>query len=1496
MDPHPVIHLTDFTIMSSHGEHSSLLDNAQIFLQLTLDGDVVYETLRGEREPNKQVWRVHDCVNVPDSDDISLFSITVMLDSASHITTQIGSVDLTSQDISAKGQTLKITRNLVCPNIVLEFSVGRGPDGSSSPLSPKSAHCEPDAATGTPLNTDVDNKQTPLSDDERISSLQINDDLDFKVLDSIYASTLVEPDVEKRAAMLNELGDRLLRHYQNHHRLESLHRAVSVYADAVQMAAPDSPQKFIYLNDLGTSLQSRFEHLGNITDIDKSILTLQDGVRLTPDGDPNKPGYLNNLSISLLCRFEHLGNITDIDNSIRVQENVVQLTPDGHPNKPGRLNNLGSSLLYRFDRFGNITDIDNSIRLQEDALQLTPDGHPDKPGHLSNLGCSLLRRFERLGNITDINNSIRVQEDAMQLTSDGPGKPGHLNNLGSSLLRRFECLGNITDINNSIRVREDALRLTPDGHPGKPGRLSNLGSSLLRRFERLSNITDIDNSIRVQEDALQLTPDGHPDKPGRLNNLGSSLGCCFERLGNITDINNSIRVREDALQLTPDGHPDKPVHLSNLGSSLLRRFEHLSNITDINNSIRVQEDAVRLTPDGHPDKPGHLNNLGSSLLHRFEHFGNITDIDNSIRVQEDALQLTPDGHPDKPGHLSSLGSSLLRRFEHLGNITNINNSIRVREEAVRLTPDGHPGKPGHLNNLGGSLLRHFEHLGNIADIDNSIRVREDALRLIPDGHPAKPGGLNNLGTSLLRRFERLGNITDIDNSIRVQEDAVHLTPDGHPGKPGHLNNLSSSLLYRFDRLGNITDIDNSIRVQENALQLTPDGHPDKPGYLSNLGGSLLCRFEHLSNITDIDNSIRVREDALQLTPDGHPDKPGHLTNLGGSLLHRYHHLGNITDINKSIRLREDAVRLTPDGHPNKPSYLKNLGNSLLCCFEHLGDQAILALAIEALSTTALFNVGSPSVRFRAGIAWAQQAQKIHHTSLLTAYSTLLTLLPQFAWLGLPMHERHRELTKAGNLARDAASAAIEAGQFETAIEWLEQGRSVVWGQLLQLRTPIDELRHVQPQLAARFTQVSNRLQQTSTPFRTSEASDRHSLEEVAREHRRLTAEWEVILGEIRGIEGFGRFLLPKPFSQLKSAARSGPVIILNMSNARCDALVLMPGLDDVLHIPLPNLTQAVAEALQNELNDLLSEPGRLPSQLERPVRRKPLALDYNSKFKMILARLWSDVVKPVLDALAFTSPPSNPSRIWWCPTGPLAFLPIHAAGIYDAPDPGNCISDFVISSYIPTLSTLIDNPQVTTPHPFQLLAVAQPNAPHHKPLPGTRKELKLIENCAKDIHFVALIDDTATVENVLRHMGKSTWVHFACHGVQDISNPTDSGLILANGSRLKLSEIINLSLSHAELAFLSACETATGSDDLSEEAVHLAAGMLLAGYRGVIATMWTIGDRDAPLIADDVYSHILMGGKPDYTQAALALHQAVRRLRSQGASFLSWVPYIHIGF
>jgi len=115
--------------------------------------------------------------------------------------------------------------------------------------------------------------------------------------------------------------------------------------------------------------------------------------------------------------------------------------------------------------------------------------------------------------------------------------------------------------------------------------------------------------------------------------------------------------------------------------------------------------------------------------------------------------------------------------------------------------------------------------------------------------------------------------------------------------------------------------------------------------------------------------------------------------------------------------------------------------------------------------------------------------------------------------------------------------------------------------------------------------------------------------------------------------------------------------------------------------------------------------------------------------------------------------------------------------------------------------------------------------------------------------------------------------------------------------RLELATLITKSFPHADFAFLSACQTATGDEQLSEEAVHLAAGLMLAGYRGIIATMWSIKDTDGPVIADHVYEELFKDTEPDSTRAALALHCAVKLLRQQvgDLAFLSWVPFIHVG-
>ncbi|CEL56486.1 hypothetical protein RSOLAG1IB_07835 [Rhizoctonia solani AG-1 IB] len=140
------------------------------------------------------------------------------------------------------------------------------------------------------------------------------------------------------------------------------------------------------------------------------------------------------------------------------------------------------------------------------------------------------------------------------------------------------------------------------------------------------------------------------------------------------------------------------------------------------------------------------------------------------------------------------------------------------------------------------------------------------------------------------------------------------------------------------------------------------------------------------------------------------------------------------------------------------------------------------------------------------------------------------------------------------------------------------------------------------------------------------------------------------------------------------------------------------------------------------------------------------------------------------------------------------------------------------------------------------------------------------------------------------------WVHLACHAHQDTQDPTQSGFFLHDGS-LDLASINRRSLTSKGLAFLSACQTATGDEVLPDEAIHLASGMLMAGYSSVIGTMWSVEDVDAPFVADKVYGQLMQDGKIGNGEAGKALHDAVAGLRERVGeeSFGRWVPYIHIG-
>ncbi|PVF92177.1 hypothetical protein CPB86DRAFT_227681 [Serendipita vermifera] len=967
----------------------------------------------------------------------------------------------------------------------------------------------------------------------------------------------------------------------------------------------------------------------------------------------------------------------------------------------------------------------------------------------------------------------------------------------------------------------------------------------------------------------------------------------FEQHGKLERLEQAISQFRTAIEVIPEGDPKLATTLNDLGICLLRRFEQLGRLEDLNESVERHQTAIILTSDDDSDKPGCLNNLGNALIRRFGRLGNVADLHNAIQQQEAAVRTTPDDDAKKPRRLNNLGICLRIRFEQLGNLDDVEGAIVQQQKAVNLALDIDPNKPMYSSNLGKSLEARFLRSGNIADIDGAIAQILLAVSLTSDENPNKSTYLSNLGGSLRVRFERLGNLVDLDNAIKHLQHAVSLTPDNHPGKPMCLTNLGNALYNRFQRLRNDADLNSAILQHQRAANLTPTHHPDKPKYLINLGGSLYERFHHLGNIDDVNAAIIEIQTAINLTPDTHPIKASQLMNLGAFLGVRFKRLGNLVDIDNAIKYATKAVDLIPNSAPSKPRHLFNLGTYFLNRFLEIHESYDAEMAISYFSTAATSPDGAPTVHFNAAKAWIHAASLIGHHSLLGAYGCALDLMPLVAWLGLPIVDRHQHLTSMGGIARDAAAAAIAAEQYDKALEWLEQGRSIVWTQILQLRTPVDQLRDVHPKLADRLLQVSRSLDHGSqrSDFST---EVRPSTEEEGRQYRELTMEWESIIKQVRSLPDFENFLRPRSSSELTNAARDGPIVVFNIAEHACDALALLPGLEDVIHIPLPNITSERITELRDELKDHLYSSGIRMRDTRAAIKFTDESGEENCQ--QVLAELWSNLVKPVLDALAFSPHPDVLPRIWWCATGPLAFLPIHAAGIYEPGATGSQLSNYVISSYTPTLSTLLDPPKSPISSSFNLLSVIQPSAPGASSIFSTKQELEHIQRRVAGRGHVVLEGEAGTKKRVMKGMQECNWIHLACHGIQVPDEPTKSALLLEDG-HLTLEEIIRLDLPHAEFAFLSACQTTTGDEHLSEEAVHIAGGMLLAGYRSVVATMWSIQDELAPMVTDEFYRHIMKEEeRPDPRKAAEALHMSVQKLRQQsGVQLTDWIPFVHLG-
>ncbi|KAI9461260.1 CHAT domain-containing protein [Lactarius psammicola] len=413
---------------------------------------------------------------------------------------------------------------------------------------------------------------------------------------------------------------------------------------------------------------------------------------------------------------------------------------------------------------------------------------------------------------------------------------------------------------------------------------------------------------------------------------------------------------------------------------------------------------------------------------------------------------------------------------------------------------------------------------------------------------------------------------------------------------------------------------------------------------------------------------------------------------------------------------------------------------------------------------------------------------------------------------------------------DYTSYRVHLHQLEKAIETLERGRALLWSEMRHLRAPIDQLLQADPQLGHNIVAINRGLEGAPTEsippshklnINYCADGDLRAVDPFSRlllKQRRLLKERDKLISQIQALPGFDSFLKSLSFDELRSAASSGPVIIINHSVWRSDILIL-----------LHNTT----------------------SCWTRDTNMGWIRLIMNT-LATVLAEFYKLVDKPAVDRLRQLKAPEQ-SRIWWCPTSVFCSLPLRAMGPIPSDDgETRYFLDLYICSYTPTLSALIQSRSRDFGSQYSdrpsVLLVAQPD-PDPLTVGG---EIQVVR--ALDTAVTSLISEAATPATVIDGFNHHQFVHFACYSTLKVGKPFEAGFELHAGERLTLLEIVRSHLPTAEFAFLFACHTAEVTQGcIVDDGLHLAAVVQYCGFRSVVGTMWAMVDEDGRVLAEHIY-------------------------------------------
>ncbi|MGC4773304.1 CHAT domain-containing protein [Micromonospora sp. DT44] len=757
-----------------------------------------------------------------------------------------------------------------------------------------------------------------------------------------------------------------------------------------------------------------------------------------------------------------------------------------------------------------------------------------------------------------------------------------------------------------------------------------------------------------------------------------------------------------------------------------------------------------------------------------------------------------------------------------------------------------------------ALLRAFQLTGVEDYVDEAL----DLLSSVDTVGPNQDQIVMLRARCLLARAAGTTHTADVERAVAVLRDHSPQSIDAR-------FLLGQTLLTLVDRTGRAELLGQAWEEFAGALSTVGERHPHHRRALASLSTVGMKTHQLTGDVSALEIAIGLLRRALALSVRGEANHALYLDQLGYSLRLLYDATGEPAYLEESLVLLRKALESLPARDPQRVETGLSIAQALRATYLRTGEPDLLTEAAERALAAGRIESGAVPVRIQAFDKAAYSLTALNRWEEATdAFDEAITLLPRLASRGRTRHDQYADLGSTAGLAATAASCAVGAGQPERALELLERGRGLLLHQRLTADGEWAALQRADGRLAADFQRMRQDFEAPApeSPRPTTFGRDRET-------------EWNVLLTTIRELPGLGDFLRPPTARQLLDQV-DGTVIVPIASELRCDALILHRHRVTVLPLPDLSLTEAMTQLR------LLQEATTTASDPAADARSR---LRAQSVLTGVLEWLWSALVGPVLDRIDAPGAGGELPRVWWCPVGPLAFFPLHAA---QAGAAGSAL-DRVVSSYTPTVTALArkrTGARESRPDARSCVVAMRATPGGPGVLPSAEREAASAARALPGAWTG--LDATATRQQVLDRLADSAYAHFACHAVADPNDAAQGRLLLHDhqDSPLTVADVSRLDLD-AEFAFLSACATAQAPPTLVDESLHITGAFQLAGFRHVIGTLWEVDDAVSLALTTAFYEHGDATGS-----AAYALHSAVRGLRDRyPLAPTLWAAHIHTG-